>query len=53
MGIYERMILTAIILAGSSALVFARRYKNYDSDVGSGISAWAIFLIIVIWWGVI
>ena len=46
---YEKIIASAAILFGASALVFARRYRNTDPDAGTGIAGWALFLVIIIW----
>lgn len=49
MIMYEKIIASAIIMFGASALVFARRYNNTDEEAGTGVAGWTIFIIILIW----
>ncbi len=45
----EKCYATIIVLIGSTALVFARRYKNRDTQAGYGIAGWTVLLLLLIW----
>jgi hypothetical protein len=34
---------------GSAAMIFARRWKNPDTDAGYGIAGWTIVIVLCIW----
>lgn len=44
-----KLSATGIIMIGATAMIFARRYKNKDSEVGVGIAGWTIFIILIMW----
>lgn len=46
----EVAVSTMCVMFGGAALVAARRWNNTkESDAGSGIAGWIIFIIFVIW----
>jgi hypothetical protein len=46
----EKIIATAVLMVGSAAMIFARRYKNAtNAEAGSGVAAWTIILLLCIW----
>ena len=33
----------------STLMIYARRYKNQDSNAGYGIAGWSVFILVCIW----
>jgi len=42
--------LTLVLMLGSACMIFARRYKNPQPEIGVGIGGWTIVLILHLWW---
>ena len=49
MTMENRLIVTAILMVGSTLMIAARRYKNTDSDAGIGIVFGTFVVLIGIW----
>ncbi len=42
----QRIIATAVLGAVAAAMIFARRWKNTDTDAGVGIAGWTIVILL-------
>jgi hypothetical protein len=40
---------TLAVGIASALMIYARRYKNQDSNAGYGIAGWTVFILLCIW----